>query len=99
MQAVAVVVEHVESRAYLSAAPALTLINAVTDQPIGAFANGASLDVSAGKQYSVRADVGSAGSVRFFLDGSQIQNENFAPYSIAGDAGSDYNAWVPAAGS
>lgn len=76
----------------------LTLINAATDAPIGAFSNGATLDTSGGRTYSVRADVGGGvRSVRFLLDGRQVRVENAAPYAVNGDAGGDYPAWnVPA---
>jgi hypothetical protein len=96
-------IETLESRAYFAAAPAapsLTLLDAVTDQPIGAFVSGGVLDVSGGHAYSVRADAKTGtGSVQFILDGKNFRTENFAPYSIAGDTGSDYASWIPSAGT
>ncbi len=84
----------------------LTLINADTDQPIAGFdplANNAVLDFSAlGTQnLSIRANViGTVGSVKFTLDGTELRNENNAPYALAGDvAGPDYNAWTPTVGA
>lgn len=84
----------------------LTLINAVTDQPIGELKDGATIDLKklGTSQLSVVATTNPArvGSVTFALDGQVIQTENFAPYSIKGDApkqgGRNYLPWTPPAG-
>ena len=97
------VVERLESRGYLSAAPSIasvTLIDANADKAIGAFVSGAKVDSASGKAYSVRANIGgTAQSVRFVLDGKAVRTESYAPFTIAGDAGADYFAWKPTPGN
>jgi hypothetical protein len=74
----------------------LTLINAATNADIKPLVNATTLDMSAGKQYSIRANVtGATKSVVFKLDGATIRTESSAPFSIAGDnpitgGGTDY---------
>ena len=97
-------IESLESRSYLSAAaPAVSsavLVNAATDQAIGLFANASKLDVSIGNAYSVEAKVpAGTKSVRFDLDGQTLLTENYAPFTIAGDAAGDFHDWIPAVGS
>lgn len=86
----------------------LVLINAATDQNIGVLQNGATLDLSTGDTFSVRADFEQGGpvghftvvnSVKFFLDGSEIRVESTTPYAVAGDADGDYAPWNVAPGS
>src|SRR5205085_8420823 len=83
----------------------LTLINADTDQPIGALKDGATLDLSTlpTKNLAVRADTSTSatvGSIKFGLDSnSNFRVENNAPYAMAGNSGSDYFAWTPANGT
>lgn len=80
----------------------LTLLDAATDAPLGSFADGAVLDLTGGKQYTVRAEPGptAIGSVVFSVNGSVVRTENFSPYSIAGEVGSDYTPWsVPTGAS
>ena len=81
-------------------ATTLTLVDAATTHDIGSFSDGAVLDLGkTGTHLSVRANPGAAvGSVRFNLDGSPFQTENFAPYAIKGDTSGRYNAWTPAVG-
>jgi hypothetical protein len=84
----------------------LTLFNAATDQPIGDLKDGATLDLKkiGTSQLSVVATTNPAkvGSVAFALDRQVIQTENFAPYSIKGDApkqgGRNYLPWTPTTG-
>lgn len=87
----------------------LELINASTDQDIGVFQNGTTLDTSAGATFNVRADVSEPGgtvenitivsSVKFLLDGVEIRTENTAPFAVAGDNSGDYLPWNIASGS
>ena len=66
-----------------------TLVNAATDQDLRTLNSGDTIDLSAdGSSLNIRANVsGSAGSVRFALDGnSNYQTENVAPYALAGDS-------------
>jgi CubicO group peptidase (beta-lactamase class C family) len=89
-----------------TSAPAVTgftLINADTDQPIGALAGGATLNLAAlpTRNLNVRADTSPAavGSVRFGLDGNaNFRTESAAPYALAGDSGGNYAAWTPSVG-
>ncbi|MDZ7847045.1 MAG: Ig-like domain-containing protein [Owenweeksia sp.] len=80
----------------------LTLVNASTNNDVTTLANGSVIDKSQLNSFSVRADVcdpNAVGSVRFFLDGNQIKNENLSPYTINGDNSSGYNPWNIAAGN
>ncbi|MDB5297094.1 MAG: Fibronectin type 3 protein, partial [Phycisphaerales bacterium] len=81
----------------------LDLLNAATDATIGALSDGATIDLTGGKTYSVRANVGTGtiGSVAFAVDGVVTRTENFAPYTIAGEASgslTDVLAWAVPAG-
>jgi glucose/arabinose dehydrogenase len=73
----------------------LTLINAATDADIAPLVNGTAIDLSGGKQYTVRANAGTGtiGSVVFAVDGVITRTENSAPFSIAGENGTDYLPW------
>ncbi|HEX8914749.1 MAG TPA: choice-of-anchor D domain-containing protein [Humisphaera sp.] len=74
----------------------LTLMDAATDTDLGAFAGTATIDLSGGKQYTVRADPaagGTAASAVFAVDGVIVRTESFAPWSIAGEVGTDYTPW------
>lgn len=85
----------------------LTLINAVTDQPVagyGPIPAGATLNLATlpTTQLNVRANVnGTVGSVRFVWSGAEAgaQNESTAPYAMKGDSSGNYNAWTPAVGN
>jgi hypothetical protein len=97
--------EQLEPRQLLAVGPALTLINADTDQSITGFElyHGVTIDLAAtGRHLSIRADVsGPAASVRFNYDGdANYRIENSAPYAIAGDAndGANYLPWLPELG-
>jgi parallel beta-helix repeat protein len=80
----------------------LTLINADTDQPIGALNANDVLDLATlpSRNLSIRADVsGTIGSVRFGLDDLPSYHiENAAPYVISGDRFGDVHAWTPTLG-
>src|SRR5436305_1984901 len=91
--------EMLEDRRLFAVGPALgtvSLINAATDAVIKSFTAGTTIDLSAGKQYSIRANItGATKSVVFSLDGAKIRTESSAPFSIAGDnpitgGGTDY---------
>ena len=78
-----------------SAIAGLTLVNADTDQDIQPLYDGAviNLDAIGTTNLTVRADVvGTVASVKFELTGSSTtsKNENWAPYTLAGDNGPDY---------
>jgi hypothetical protein len=72
-----------------------TLINVVTDQPIGPLDDGDVVDLAtlpAGK-FTVRANMEGPGveSVRFGFDGqSNYNTENIPPYALAGDINGNY---------
>lgn len=81
-----------------------TLINADTDQPIGALTNG--MTVSFGSigtsNLNIRADTSptTVGSVRFAYDtNSNYRTESVLPYAIGGDSSGNYNAWTPSVGT
>jgi hypothetical protein len=77
----------------------LSLINTTNASVIGAFTGG---ELIYGSQITLRADAGSGvASVKFVLDGTAVQTENSAPYSIAGESngGSTYNVWTPSIGA
>ena len=88
----------------LASSSSFTLINADTDKPISGFdpmPNGATLDLQKlpTRNLNVRANMGTAGSVRFALDGNKnYQTENNAPYALAGNSGSNYYDWTPSSG-
>ena len=79
-----------------------TLINADTNQPIGALTSGTTLTLStlATRNLNVRAETaGTVGSVRFTLDGNfDFRTESSAPFALAGDNSADYWPWTPAFG-
>jgi rhamnogalacturonyl hydrolase YesR len=78
----------------------LTLIDAAKDTAIGPFTSGAKLDLGGGKQYNVRAETsGTIGSIVFALDGALAKAESFPPYTVGGDAGTDYFPWNVSPGS
>ncbi|PSR54647.1 hypothetical protein AHMF7605_14585 [Adhaeribacter arboris] len=82
-----------------------TLINADTEQPIQTIPNGATLNLAtlSTKNLNIRADTdpSTVGSVVFELSGAQIRNETQTgkPYALFGDAGGNYNPWIPTLGS
>jgi hypothetical protein len=79
------------------------LINADTNKDVSLFQDGSVIDFSklGTKHVNVRADVnGSAGSVRFGIDGNaNFRTENAKPYALAGDSAGDYLSWTPAVGT
>ena len=86
----------------------LTLVNAASNQDVSTLADGATIDFSGGKTFSVRANVSGTAtkSVAFTLDGAVIRTEGSAPYTINGDnnpvAGTnqtDYLPWTVSNGS
>jgi hypothetical protein len=42
---------------------------------------------------------GAAGSIQFRIDGQPVRTESAAPYTIGGDAGTDYLDWTPPLGT
>lgn len=82
----------------------LMLVNADTDQDIGPMYDGMTLDFATigTKNLSVRAETTPSvvGSVRFALDtNSNFRTENVKPYTLNGDNGPDYYAWIPSSGN
>ena len=84
----------------VNAVLSLTLINAVTNQPVpgyNAIPNGATIDLEALglTAISMRANTNpsSVGSVIFTVDGSKFQTENILPYAMAGDTNGNFNPW------
>jgi hypothetical protein len=78
-----------------------TLIDAVTDQPLFALSDGATIDLAQlpVEALNVRADTSpsTVGSVRIGLNG-HFRTENNRPYSLMGDQGGDYEPWTPRTG-
>ena len=73
------------------------LIDAQTDQDIGALKEGDVIDLANNPEITVKAitDPGTVGSVTFNMDGPQnfTSTENAAPYTLFGDNNGDINAW------
>jgi hypothetical protein len=67
---------------------------------IAPLTNGYTIDLGkTGTRLNVRATpVGTAGSVVFRLDGRVASSETYAPYSIGGDTGGQFNDWTPTVG-
>ena len=79
----------------------LVLVDATTNLDIVSLSNNYVIIKSVVGPFSIRADVcngDTVESVRFFLNGNFIKNENIAPYSINGDNASGYHPWNIAAG-
>ncbi|MBC7396485.1 MAG: hypothetical protein H7333_03495 [Bdellovibrionales bacterium] len=88
----------------------LTLINANSSSPqaldgiaghSATLTDNSTFDLAqVGRALNVRADISSAGSVRFDLDnGAMARIENSAPYALASDNSGVYNSWLPIAGT
>src|SRR4051812_47023860 len=98
-------IESLEGRTLMAAGPVVTgftLVNARTDADVGPLVGGQTIYLgTVGTQLSVRAAVAgaTAKSVKFTLDGKQLQVENAAPYTIKGDVDGDYLPWTPVVGS
>lgn len=80
-----------------------TLINADTDKEIATLSNGYVIDFAkiGTSRLSIKANTapGVVGSVRFALDGnSNFRTESGLPYTINGDAVTDFFAWTPSVG-
>jgi hypothetical protein len=101
--------ESLESRRLMSVAPiaSLSLVNTDTNQPVSGYTSlpsGATLDLAKLPAHlTIKAnESGAAGSVLFAYDGNaKYHNEDFAPYSIAGDEnnGTTTNPWTLALGA
>ena len=81
-----------------------TLIDAVTGEELGPVNNGDLIDLSKlpTDKINIRANTNppEVGSVQFSLNRNvNFQIENSSPYAMAGDIGTDYNAWTPLPGS
>ncbi|QMU29508.1 polysaccharide lyase [Adhaeribacter radiodurans] len=81
----------------------LTLINANTDQPLQKLTEGSTFDLATLPTYDLNIEATSAsavGSVKFNLSGTENQEmiQSGAPYSLFGDAGGNFNNWLPASG-
>jgi lysophospholipase L1-like esterase len=80
----------------------MTVIDAVTNQPIGALADGTIIDLSsAAKKISVRADViggATVGSVQWLLNGQVFRTESSQPFAVANDSGGKFLPWNIAPG-
>ena len=79
----------------------LVLVNADTDQDIREIYHNETISLSQdGANLSIRAETsGNEESIVFHINGSVFQTESAAVYALAGNNGSDYNAWTPATGS
>lgn len=82
----------------------LVLVDSVTNQDLLVLTDGATIDVSTlgSGVYNVRAaaDASQVGSIRFGFDGDpEHRIENSAPFALFGDAGGDFNDWVPDLGT
>ncbi|HVE42831.1 MAG TPA: PA14 domain-containing protein [Planctomycetota bacterium] len=81
-----------------------TLVNADTDEDLGALTDGAALNLAVlpTRNLNLRATTAPAtvGSVRFDLDGALAYRiESVSPYALQGDNEGDYAPWTPAIGS
>ncbi|PSR53871.1 hypothetical protein AHMF7605_10260 [Adhaeribacter arboris] len=81
----------------------LTLINANTDQPLQKLTPGSTFDLATLPTYDLNIEATTAsavGSVKFNLSGTENQEmiQSGAPYSLFGDAGGNFNNWLPASG-
>jgi PKD repeat protein len=102
-------VEALENRELLSTVPwatgevqGLVLVDAGADKDVGQLADGASIDpASVGSQLNLRAILtgGQVGSCAFSLDGAPVRLESDAPFTLAGNNGSDYLSWRPTPGA
>jgi hypothetical protein len=86
------------------AVTSLTLVNADTDRDIATITNGYVINFATlgTTRINVRANTNPAtvGSVKFAYDANtSFRVESGAPYSIAGDASGNYNAWTPTLGT
>lgn len=102
--AIPLAMETLEGRTLLSGSvTSLTLVNADTERDLMTLNNGAVLNLAAlpTRNLNIRANIsGTVECVRFALDAnSNYRTENYAPYSLAGDSGTAYDAWTPSAGS
>ena len=80
----------------------LVLVDAGAEKDIGQLADGASIDpASVGSQLNLRAILtgGQVGSCAFSLDGAPAALESDAPFTLAGNNGSDYLSWRPTPGA
>ena len=78
------------------------LVDADADRDLQPLTDGAKLDLAAlPRHLNVRAETSpsTVGSVRFRLNGQDVQTENAAPYALRGDRNGDYNAWRPQPGT
>src|SRR5918994_1897867 len=83
--------------------PTLTLVNASTDADLGALMKRSTVDLGQlGGLPSLRFDTAhpKVASVRFKLRGPSplVTIDNSGPYTIAGEAGADYQPWAPEPG-
>ncbi|QOV88004.1 PKD domain-containing protein [Humisphaera borealis] len=83
------------------AGPAADLYNSATDKKLFRLTDGAKIDLNTlGSKLNIAATpVGTAGSIQFKLDGVVVKNETYAPYTIGGDAGTNFLDWTPPVGS
>jgi hypothetical protein len=81
----------------------LMLVNADTDTDIGPMTSGMTIDFAVtGANLNIRADTSpvSVGSVRFSYDANaNYMTQSGAPYTIGGDALTDYFPWTPSPGT
>ncbi|HEX8912920.1 MAG TPA: PQQ-dependent sugar dehydrogenase [Humisphaera sp.] len=83
-----------------AAVTAISIINADTEKVTGTLNSGATINLNLTPRINLRAETtGTVGSVVFTLNGVRYRTENFAPYSIAGENGVDYQPWNVAPGS
>ena len=77
------------------------LINASSQLPIRALANGDTVDLAKeGTALNIRADTsGSFGSIAFAWDGVAAGSDSVAPYAFAGDDAGKYRTWTPRLGT
>lgn len=87
-----------------TAVTGLQLINADSDQPITAMADGMTITLSGlpTRNLNVQAITSptKVGSVRFALDGqTNYRTETSSPYALAGDDSGNYRPWTPSVGA
>ena len=70
---------------------AFVLVDAEKDEPIGLLSTGDTLDVSLLPPFTIEAiATNNVESVGFSLNGERVKVENYAPYTLAGNRGTDY---------
>src|SRR6185312_13948708 len=92
-----------KNSANTNAVTKLNLIDANTNQVVGAITDGATLNLAKlPSRMNVQAIVTNGamrGSVDFMYDGQVVRAENIAPFALGADDNGDYYGWMPRTGT